>query len=63
MGPMNDDDDTVTGTGAKVPVRSESHRDAGAVAERGDEEAGVDERLEPGMSGIGIEEAGYGYGV
>ena len=61
MGPMNDDEDMVTRTVAEAPVRSESHRDTEAVAERGDEEAVVEERLEPGMPGI--EEAGYGYGV
>ena len=60
MGPMNDDDDMVTRTAAEGPIRSESQRDAGATAERDDEE-GVEERLEPGIPGI--EEAGYGYGV
>ena len=61
MEPMNDDDDMVTRTAAEVPVKSESQRDAGSAAERGDDEAGVEERLEPGIPGI--EEAGYGYGV
>jgi hypothetical protein len=57
MGPVNDDDET-TRTTAEVPVRSESPADAGAVAQPGDQEAGVEERLAPGA-----EEAGYGYGV
>jgi hypothetical protein len=58
MGPMNDDDDMTTRAVGEVPVRSESQTDAGTVAERGDDQAGVDERLVPA-----IEEAGYGYGV
>ena len=58
MGPMNEDDDRVTQTAAEAPSGSESQKDAGAVAERRDEEAGAEEWLVPG-----IEEAGYGYGV
>ena len=58
MGPMNDDNDMTTRAVGEVPVRSESQTDAGTVAEPGDEQAGVDERLAPVM-----EEAGYGYGV
>lgn len=56
MGPVSDDDERVTRSGAEVPVKSES-QDAGAVGER-DEEAGVEERPMPAL-----EEAGYGYGV
>ena len=64
MGPVNDDDEMVTRSAAEVPVRSESQKDAGAVADRGDQEPGVEERLAPGMPGMpGMEEAGYGYGV
>jgi hypothetical protein len=58
MGPMNDEDEMVTRAVGEVPVRSESQTDAGTVAEPGDDQAGVDERLVPA-----IEEAGYGYGV
>lgn len=58
MGPVNDDDDMATRTTAEVPVRSESPADAGAVAQPGDQEDGVEERMAPGA-----EEAGYGYGV
>ena len=59
MGPVSDNDERVTRTGAEVPVKSESQQDAGAVFERGDEEAGIEERPVPGL----LEEAGYGYGV
>jgi hypothetical protein len=58
MGPMHDDDDMVTRTAAKVPVRSESQTDAGNAGDRGDEEAGLEE-----LPVAGLEEAGYGYGV
>ena len=58
MGPVSDNDERVTRTGAEVPVKSESQQDAGPVAQRDGEEAGVEERLMPGL-----EEAGYGYGV
>ena len=58
MGPMDDEDVMVTGAPAEIPVRSESQQGAGAGAEGGDQEGGVDERLAPGL-----EEAGYGYGV
>jgi hypothetical protein len=58
MGPVSDDDEMVTRSGAEVPVKSESQQDAGAVAERGGEECGVEELSMPGL-----EEAGYGYGV
>ena len=58
MGPVSDDDERVTRTGAEVPVKSESQQDAGAVSERDVEEFGVEERPMPGL-----EEAGYGYGV
>ena len=58
MGPINDDEDMVTRTVAEAPVRSESHRDAEAVAKRGDDCEGVEELQAPA-----IEEAGYGYGV
>jgi hypothetical protein len=55
---MHDDDDMVTRTAAKVPVRSESQTDAGNAGDRGDEEAGLEE-----LPVAGLEEAGYGYGV
>ena len=59
MGPMNDDDSSVTQTVAEVPTGSESQKDAGAVPERRDEQTGAEEWLVPGIA----EEAGYGYGV
>ena len=58
MGPMNDDDEGVTRTVAEGPVKSESKQGDAAVAEHGDEKVGVEERL-----ALGLEEAGYGYGV
>ena len=58
MGPTNDDNEMVTRAMGELPVRSESQTDAGAAAERGDDQAGLDERMAPA-----IEEAGYGYGV
>ena len=61
MGPVSDDDDMVTRSAGEVPVRSESLKETGAAADRGDEELGAEERLAPGMPGM--EEAGYGYGV
>jgi hypothetical protein len=58
MGPVSDDDERVTRTGAEVPVKSESQQDAGGVAERDGKEAVVEEWPIPVL-----EEAGYGYGV
>ena len=55
MGPVKDDDEMGTRSAGEVPVKSESPTEAGAVADRGDDDLGVEERL--------LEEAGYGYGV
>ncbi len=58
MGPMDDDDGSVTQKAGEVPAGPEQQKDAVAVAERRDEKIGAEEWLVPG-----IEEAGYGYGV